>query len=49
MVNAMTLYAEDRARYDATYIRDAYATRRPVISTGTRSSKATFERVCART
>ena len=25
MVNAMTLYAEDRARYDATYIRDAYA------------------------
>ena len=24
MVNAMTLYAEDRARYDATYIRDVY-------------------------
>ena len=24
MVNAMTRYADDRARYDATYIRDAY-------------------------
>ena len=25
MVNAMTSYAEDRARYDTTYIRDVYA------------------------
>ena len=87
MVNAMTSYAEDRARYDTTYIRDVYEsveaassqfklptnttwpgvatalqdvraclsidanttckiqspTRRRAMSTGTRSSKATFE------
>ena len=87
MVNAMTRYANDRARYDATYIRDVYEsveaassqfklptnttwpgvatalrdirvclsidanttpTRRRVTSTGSRSSKATFGRACAR-